>query len=56
MAVSVVHIRNTLIRRVTLVIVFVPVVVIGTLIHLIKQTWKCAVDAEKAFESAWRGY
>ena len=56
MAFSVVRIENTFIRRATLLVLFVPVVVIGTVVHMIKVTWDCMVESEKAFRSAWRGW
>lgn len=52
---SIVHIQNPLARRGLLLLLFVPIVAVETIIEIIKNTWSMAVDAEKAFEAAWKG-
>ena len=55
MRASIVHIRNPVLRRGLLLLVFVPVVVIESIIWTVKNAWSMSVDAEKAFEAAWKG-
>ena len=52
---SIIHIQNSAARRVLLLLLFVPIVTIESIIEIVKNTWSMAVDAEKAFEAAWKG-
>jgi len=56
MSFSVVHIKKPLPRRVALILLSPPVVILTWMNQVANVTWGVIRDYPKAFKSAWRGY
>jgi hypothetical protein len=52
---ALINIRSTPLRRITICLAFVPLALLGLVVHLASATWEYVVDVMGAARAAWRG-